>query len=210
MSLVETEYAILRSTIATRGTVRTALLPVTILGWAVVAGALLLFGEVAIAIVFSLAVLVAGYEAIHALHVGVERIGRYVQVYYEAGNDGPQWETTAMAVGPALPGGGIDPLFTVVFICAALSNLIPAIEVGPPTPDLALLVVLHVAFIVRLVRARGAAARQRAVELESFRAIHSQIPQTRFQHPDSGASVPRTKSGTSTNGSDSDPKSPTD
>ncbi len=92
---------------------RIVLLPVTLFGWALIAGALLLFGDAAIAAVFSLAVLVAGFEAIHALHVGVERIGRYVQVYYEAGSDGPRWETTAMAVGPALPGGGIDPLFTV-------------------------------------------------------------------------------------------------
>jgi len=36
--------------------------------------------------------------------------------------------------------------------------------------------VLHIAVVIRIVRARGAAARQRAVELESFRAIHSQIP----------------------------------
>jgi len=35
---------------------------------------------------------------------------------------------------------------------------------------------LHVAFLVRLVRARGAAARQRAVELESYRAIRSEHP----------------------------------
>jgi hypothetical protein len=174
MSLLESEYAILRSTIATRGTVRMALLPITIIGWATIAGALVLFGDAAIAAVFSLGVLVAGSEAIHALHVGVERIGRYVQVYYESGNDGPRWETTAMAVGPALPGGGIDPLFTVVFICATVSNLIPAIDAEPPTPDLVLLTLLHLAFVVRLVRARGAAARQRAVELESFKAIHSQ------------------------------------
>jgi hypothetical protein len=35
---------------------------------------------------------------------------------------------------------------------------------------------LHAAFLVRLVRARGAAARQRAVELESYRAIKSEHP----------------------------------
>ena len=179
MSLTDTEYAVLRSTIAWRGTVRAALLPLTVVGWATIAGACLLFGDVAIAAVFPLGVLVAGYEAIHALHVGVERIGRYVQVYYEAGNDGPRWETTAMAVGPALPGGGVDPLFTLVFVCATLSNLIPAIDVVPPTPDLVLLVGLHVAFIARLIRARGAAARQRAVELESFRAIRAQAPENR-------------------------------
>ena len=42
-----------------------------------------------------LAILVGGFEAIHALHVGAERIGRYLQVYYEDTPDGPRWETTA-------------------------------------------------------------------------------------------------------------------
>ena len=41
--------------------------------------------------------------------------------------------------------------------------------------------VLHLAFVVRVVRARGAAARQRAVELESFRAIHAQSPKPKPQ-----------------------------
>jgi hypothetical protein len=80
-----------------------------------------------------------------------------------------------MAVGPALPGGGIDPLFTIVFISAAVLNLIPAFAPAPPPTLVELLAIgpLHLAFIVRVIRARGAAARQRAVELESFRAIHA-------------------------------------
>jgi hypothetical protein len=79
-----------------------------------------------------------------------------------------------MAVGPALPGGGVDPLFTVVFGSAALLNLIPALL---PTPlnvgELVVIGALHALFLVRLVRARGAAARQRAVELESYKAVKS-------------------------------------
>jgi hypothetical protein len=132
---------------------------------------LLLYGTLPVASLFSLAILVAGFEAIHALHVGVERIGRYVQVYYESGLDGPQWETTAMMIGPALPGGGIDPLFTVLFACASIVNLVPALLPGPERVEIIVIGVLHLAFLVRLVRARGAAARQRAVELESYRAI---------------------------------------
>ncbi len=91
------------------------LLPVTFIGWALVAGTLTVLGSNPATALFSLAVLAGGFEAIHALHVGVERIGRYLQVFYEGTPDGPKWETTAMSVGPALPGGGIDPLFTVVF-----------------------------------------------------------------------------------------------
>ena len=52
--------------------------------------------------------------------------------------------------------------------------MIPALL---PTPielrEIAVIGVLHALFIVRLVRARGAAARQRAVELESYRAVKS-------------------------------------
>lgn len=176
MSLTESEFTALRTTIAMRGTVRMALLPVTLLGWALVAVLLLLFGEFPAAVIFPLAVLVGGFEAIHALHVGAERIGRYLQVYYEDAPDAPRWETTAMAVGPALPGGGIDPLFSVVFTAATLANLIPAFTPEPTRPELAVLLPLHFAFIVRVVRARGAAARQRAIELETYRAIRTQTP----------------------------------
>ena len=176
MSLTESEFTSLRRTITIRGTVRMALLPVTLLGWAIVALLLLLFGELPAAVVFPLAVLVGGFEAIHALHVGAERIGRYLQVYYEDAPDGPRWETTAMAVGPALPGGGIDPLFSVVFVAATLANLIPAFTPVPTRAELAVLLPLHFALIVRIVRARGAAARQRAIELESYRALKSQTP----------------------------------
>ena len=176
MSLRESEFTSLRATIALRGTVRMALLPVTLLGWALVSVLILLFGDLPVAVLFPLAVLIGGFEAIHALHVGAERIGRYLQVYYEDAPEAPRWETTAMAVGPALPGGGIDPLFSVVFISAALANLIPAFTPGPTRPELAVLLPLHAAFIVRVVRARGAAARQRAVELESYRAIKTQTP----------------------------------
>jgi hypothetical protein len=175
MSLPESEFIALRRTIASRGTTRMVLLPVTLIGWAALACTLLFVSDLPIASVFSLAVLVAGFEAIHALHVGVERIGRYVQVYYESSENGPQWETTAMAIGPALPGGGVDPLFTVVFAASAIMNMIPALL---PTPielrEIAVIGALHAAFLVRLVRARGAAARQRAVELESYRAIKSE------------------------------------
>ena len=174
MSLPESEFTALRQTIASRGTTRVVLLPVTLIGWSAIACTLLFVSDLPVASLFSLAVLVGGFEAIHALHVGVERIGRYVQVYYESSENGPRWETTAMAVGPALP-GGVDPLFTVVFGSAAVLNLVPALL---PTPldvrELVVIGALHAGFLIRLVRSRGAAARQRAVELESYRAVKSE------------------------------------
>ena len=173
MSLTESEFAALRQTIASRGTARMALFPATMLGWAALAGTLPILGGSPVASLFSLGVLAAGFEAIHALHVGVERIGRYLQVFYEGEGEGPKWETTAMSVGPALPGGGVDPLFTVVFACAVIVNLIPALLPSPTRLEIGVIGAFHAALLVRLVRARGAAARQRAVELESYRAIRS-------------------------------------
>jgi hypothetical protein len=173
MSLTDAEFTVLRTTIAVRGTVRMALLPLTLIAWSSLAAALLMTSDVPVSSLFPLAVLAGGFEAIHALHVGVERIGRYLQVYYETETGGPQWETTAMRVGPALPGGGIDPLFSVLFVCAAFINIIPAMLPSPTTLELSVLGVLHAAFALRVVRARGAAARQRAVELDNYRAIRS-------------------------------------
>ncbi len=179
MSLTDSEFTALRQTIAVRGTVRIALLPVTFLGWAGLTTVLVLFSQLPVTVLLPLAILVAGFEAIHALHVGAERIGRYLQVFYEGELDGPRWETTAMAVGPALPGGGIDPLFTVVFTCATVINLLPALLPRPTPIEMGVIGLLHAAFLLRLVRARGAAARQRAVELESFRALKSPPAETK-------------------------------
>jgi len=171
MSLAEMEYAALRQTIASRGTARMTLVPVTIIGWALVAGTLTALGSHPASALFPLSILAGGFEAIHAMHVGVERIGRYLQVFYEGAENGPMWETIAMTVGPALPGGGVDPLFSVLFAAAALLNLIPALAPAPTTLELVVIGVMHLALLVRIARARVAAARQRAVDLESYRAV---------------------------------------
>ena len=171
MTLMDAEFAALRAAIAARGTARMVLLPVTFIAWAALALVLLLFGEIPFGAVLSLAVLVAGFEASHALHVGVERIGRYLQVFYESETARPSWETAVMAVGPTLPGGGVDPLFSVVFAAAGFVNMIPALLPQPTREEIAVIGLLHVAFVIRVVRARGAAARQRAIELESFKAL---------------------------------------
>jgi hypothetical protein len=170
VSLSELEFAALRSAIAVRSTARVSLLPVTLIGWGLI---MVLSDRSATPLpgLVALAILAGGFEAIHALHVGAERIGRYLQVFYEQGAGVPRWETTAMAVGPALPGGGIDPLFTTVFLAVTLLNLVPVLASGAAVLAVALAVALHAGFAYRVVRARGAAARQRAVELESFKAL---------------------------------------
>jgi hypothetical protein len=178
MSPPQSEFTVLRQTISTRGTVRMAVLPATVIGWAVVVGLLGAATAPALSLV-SLAVLVGGFEAIHALNVGVERIGRYLQVYYEGSLDGPRWETTATATGPALPGGGIDPLFTAVFILVSALNLTLAFFASRTLTQDLVIGAVHGLFWARVIRARGAAARQRAVDLETFRAIKSGQEETK-------------------------------
>jgi hypothetical protein len=149
-----------------------ALLPVTVIGWTMTTVALLR-GETVppLLSLVSLGVLIGGFEAIHALNVGVERIGRFLQVFFEGTHDGPSWETTAMRVGPGLPGGGIDPLFTVVFAALAGLNLALTFPELHVIKTYVVVLPVHAIFWIRLIRARGAAARQRAVDLETFRAI---------------------------------------
>src|SRR5688572_25364639 len=174
MSPSQSEFTVLRQTIAARGTVRMVLLPVTVIGWTSLTAALLQGLTVpGLLPLVPVSVLIAGFEAIHALNVGVERIGRYLQVYYEGRSDGPMWETTAMSVGPGLPGGGIDPLFTVVFVAASALNLALAVPELRTMTELVTVIPVHAIFWIRVIRARGAAARQRAVDLETFRAVKS-------------------------------------
>ena len=167
------EYEVLRRTIATRGTARMLVAPTSCLGWAALTLVQSGVTGAPTASLLSLAVLVAGFESVHALHVGSERIGRYLQVYYEADVNGPRWESTAMLVGPALPGGGIDPLFSGVFVGACLLNLLTAQPLKSAPIVLSILITAHAAFVFRIVRARMAATRQRAVELETFKALQS-------------------------------------
>jgi hypothetical protein len=114
--------------------------------------------------------LVAGFEAVYALHVGVERIGRYLQVFYEEVGHLPAWERTAMAFGREPSGDGIDPLFSPVYAAALLLNLVPVGLASQPVFILAA-VAAHAGFALRIVRARLYAAGQRAKDLERFRRL---------------------------------------
>jgi hypothetical protein len=164
------EFECLRTAISARGTVRVVVAALTIAAWAALTTVLALFSDLPLSVLVPYAVLFGGFEAVHALHVSVERIGRYVQVYYEGDVEGPQWETAAMNVGPPLPGGGVDPLFSGVFIGAALLNVAASLPSAPIWQELTVLGIFHVIFVFRILRARRAAARQRTTELESFRA----------------------------------------
>jgi hypothetical protein len=171
MTLRTAEFSALRAAISSRGTTRIVIAATSIGIWAALTTVLVLFSDLPLAVLIPLAALAGGFEAVHALHAGVERIGRYLQVYYEEGPDAPQWETAAMAVGPSLPGGGVDPLFSALFIGAAVLNFAAALPVAPIWQELAVLGVCHAGLVLRIVRARTAAAVQRAAELDRFKAL---------------------------------------
>jgi hypothetical protein len=164
------EYKALRATIRERGTTRLIVTAITFVAWAALALTLLSVGVVPALGLIPLIVLVAGFEVVFALHVGVERIGRFVQVHYESPGSLPAWETTAMGLGKAPGGtGGLDPLFGWVFALATLLNFGGTALLAVEVPvELIVLGMLHLVFVIRLLNARRFAAGQRQRDLEWF------------------------------------------
>jgi hypothetical protein len=174
-----TEYRVLRETIATRGTVRPVLVLAGLFGWAVILTAVLVWIPYPVAAIIPLLVLLVTFEVIRPLHFGAERIGRYLQVFYEEDGqpgrplgDTPAWERVAMSLS-AVPGTGGHPLFVPIFFLATIVNTLPVLLAQPPaTPiELAAMGVPHAAFLIWLLNADRAMRSQRAAELEQFRAL---------------------------------------
>jgi hypothetical protein len=161
------EYCALRATIRERGTVRMILLPVTFGLWAGTAVATTAAIQLPIATLVPLMVLAAGFESIYALHINVERIGRYLQVFHEP--DGG-WEHVAMTFGERFPGRGPDALFSTLFLIVTTLNYLP-VALGGTTPELLALGLLHLVLAVHIGTARSRASKQRRVDLERFEAI---------------------------------------
>ncbi len=169
----EIEFAALRATIRERGTVRIILAWATLVAWAGSFLVTLAWTTVPAASLVSLLILAAGFEAIYSIHIGVERVGRYLQVRYE--EDAAEgalpggWEAAAMQYGRRF-GGGLDPLFSALVGAATAINYFPVMGAGVPA-ELIGVGVFHAAFVARILLARRRAARQRAEDLERFRAI---------------------------------------
>ena len=168
------EYRSLRETIQTRGSLRVGIAVATWSVWAVLS--LWCWTSVAGAVVglVPLFVLVGGFEAVLSLHTGVERIGRYVQRMFEPGGPTPPaWEHVTVAMGPRwLSPGGLDPLFSLLFLLATWLNFIPA-AAGADSLQLTIVTVAHGAFIIRVVLARRFVARQRAADLAALESVIS-------------------------------------
>jgi len=163
------EFAALRATIRERGTIRMLLLPATFGLWAAAVIATMAVIDLPIAAILPLLVLAAGFEAIYALHINVERIGRYLQVFHEP--DGG-WEHVAMAFGQRFPGRGSDALFSTLFLMATAINYLP-VALGGTTPELVAGGLLHLVLAVHIGTARSRASTQRQRDLERFQAIRN-------------------------------------
>ena len=179
-----TEYRVLRETIAARGGLR-PILSVAGLGlWSLILTLVLVWLPYPMATVIPLLFLLATFEVIRPLHFGVERIGRYLQVFYE--EDGqpdrplaetPSWERLTMRLS-AVPGTGGHPLFIPIFFLATIANTLPVLLAQPrATPvELAALAVPHLAFLLWLFNTDRAMRSQRAAELAQFRALRDRDP----------------------------------
>jgi hypothetical protein len=161
----EDEYRALRATIQQRGTARMVLMPVIFIGWAATAVATAAVITVAVSTLVPLFVLVAGFEAVYALHVNVERIRRYLQVFHESETG---WEQVAAQFDQRYPQTRSDPLFSRLFVLATSINFLPAALGWENVPELAVLAVLHFLFINRVRLGRIHAARERTADLERF------------------------------------------
>ena len=116
--------------------------------------------------------LAATFEMSFFIHTGVERVGRYLQVFYD-----DQWENTIMAFGRTPSRGGTHPLFITLFCVFGLTNFTASLPTAARQPGwVGISLVSHVVFGWRIFSARRIAAAQRAVDLERFRALKNSPP----------------------------------
>ena len=167
----QAEYQSLRDTIRERGTVRMCAVLGGLVAWGALAIALPLgelYGSVTLV---PFVVLVSTFEINFFIHTGVERIGRYIQVFYEEREGAAGWETVAMSYGRKFP-SGLDPLFSMIFSAAAVLNFFGSLPPADRRPVwIALSLAAHLAFAYRIVSAKRLAASQRALDLDRFRSL---------------------------------------
>jgi hypothetical protein len=164
------EYSALRATIRERGSLRVVLFMIAVIAWAAATIATASLAALPVATLLPLFVLAAGFESVFAVHTGVERVGRYLQVFYDE-EGSRDWERTAMAYGRVFPGGGSDALFSTYFYVATLLNFVPVLLAEPVRLEVAVVGAGHLLFIVRIFAAHRASGRQRALDLERFERL---------------------------------------
>jgi hypothetical protein len=190
------EFAALRGTIQARGVARSMTFLAGFASWAAILVATIIWLGNPIAAVVPLLMLVATFEVVRSLHLGVERIGRYIQVFFEedatgrAVATGPAWEHTAMVFGPSLPGAGTHPFFLPLFMLATMANFLAVLLPSPLQVEIATLAVPHLAFVVWMFYGDRAMRKQRTTELTRYRALKASLTDDRtpFSEPPSHVS----------------------
>jgi hypothetical protein len=163
------EYRALRHAIAQRGTARVLLQWAGIVAWAALLVAVLVWLPFPAAALVPLVALTAAFELARGLHLGVERIGRFLQVFHET-DDAPhtRWEHVAMALGPQVPGAGGHPLALPLYtIATAVNGLAVALPRALPV-EWAAIGGAHLAFITWMAVCDQRMRRQRQEELEAL------------------------------------------
>jgi hypothetical protein len=145
--------------------------------WAVLLIAVLVLLPVPVTAAIPLLSLVVTFEVIRPLHFGAERIGRYLQVFYEedgepgrAMRDTPSWERAAMSFG-RVPGVGGHALFVPLFLIATAVNYLAVLLPRPVAIELSVMAIPHLAFIGWLVASDRAMRNQRSIELARLREL---------------------------------------
>jgi hypothetical protein len=165
------EYGALRATIRERGTARIWMFFAGVCAWAALTVATAALASTPLATMLPLIVLAASFEAVYTLHIGVERVGRYLQVFYEGDQEPRRWECCAAGFGRPAGAAAPDALFIVPYLLAALFNIAPALVLSPTTAELVFIGGAHLLFVLRLIVARHAASKQRAIDLERFEQL---------------------------------------
>ena len=178
------EYRALRATIRQRGSVRLFVAPITFVAWAALTVAIQTWLPATWFSLLPLLVLTAGFESVVSLHVGVERVGRFIQVFYEPDTPGlPRWEHAAMQATPSPPAFKIDPLFSSVFLAATFLNLVLALLIRLSNEmsavalwvELAGFSFLHALLAARIISARRYVPRQRALDLAMYQRYAEEL-----------------------------------
>ena len=176
----------MRATIRERGTVRMVLVPLAFIGWAAVAIATAAIITVALSTLVPLLVLAAAFEGVFALHVNVERIGRYVQAFHDRqamGGNTSRWRSAAAR------GGGPDALFGRLFIFGVSVNFFPAALGGLPW-EIAVVGACHFACSSGSGRRRALPRGSARTDLARFEALRN-APARSPADPEPAARVER-------------------
>jgi hypothetical protein len=166
------EYNALRATIRERGTARAWIVLIGTIGWAAVALATTTVATAPLLTFIPLLVLATTFEIAFALHTGVERVGRYIQVFFEEPGGMAGWEHRIMEFGRTSTRRlSPDPLFVRSFLLGVVLNFVTALASGPIAIEWVVLGIAHALLAARILFARREAAGQRAADLARFKEI---------------------------------------